>query len=375
MGSNNKKQHSFRPMYLLALLIFLCLFIQGVHAPNSITVVAEPDNNTLSDEDDFAGISVLIDQVKSENRSLHSLVGYLEAEGATIEILEDEAFNIRNIQEYDIVILIEPLYDPNAEKVLEKYVKNGGSVLFAGDNRWSDYTNYVDFANITYQKDSPDEGYTQEIYGHPATNNVQKLYCAEPQSSLVVGTNASAIVKKDGYVEAAAAWIENGKFMVVADEHMLLDDYYKSGDNHLFMHSILKWLRNVGFSINVTSSIKKGEKVAVQCEFVNYRDYEVYITAITESDEFEEINRQFALQPGKNNIEFQVNEDIIELFYIGEKDVTLKFEYNGRTLFSEDYIINVQSSLVYIAVVAAPFVIIGVIIAALIIRSKASSRA
>ncbi|MFX1520961.1 MAG: hypothetical protein ACFFCD_13670 [Promethearchaeota archaeon] len=371
MGSNNnKKQHSFKPMYLLVILIFLCLFIQGVNAPNSISVAAEPDNNTLSDEDDFAGISVLIDQVKSENRSLHSLVGYLEAEGATIEILEDKAFNIRNIQEYDIVILIEPLYDSSTEKVLEKYVKSGGSVLFAGDNRWSDYTNYVDFANITYQKDHPDKGYTQEIYGHPATKNVQKLYCAEPQSSLVVGTNASAIVKKDGYVEAAAAWIENGKFMVVADEHMLLDDYYKSGDNHLFMHSILKWLRNVGFSINVTPSIKKGEKVAVQCEFVNYRDYEVYVTAITESNKFEEISRQLTLQPGKNDIEFQVSENIIEIFYIGEKDLTLRFEYNGRTLFSEDYVINVQSSLVYIVVVSVPFITIALILVALKIRSK-----
>ena len=358
MGSNNKKKPSFRTLHLVVLLIFLCLFVQGVYAPNSITVVAESNNNTLSDEDDFAGISVLIDQVKSENRSLHNLVDYLEAEGAIVEILEDKALNIRNIQEYDILILIEPFYDPSVEKVLEKYVKNGGSVLFAGDNRWSDYTNYVDFADISYQKNHPDDGYTQEIFGHPATQNVQKLYCAEPQSSLVVGNNASAIVMKDGFVEAAATWVGNGKFMVVADEHILLDDYYKSGDNHLFMHSILKWLRNVGFSINVISSIKKGEKITVQCEFINYRDNDLYINAVTESDKFEEINRQFALQPGKNNVEFQVSENIIEVFFIGEKDLTLKFEYNGRTIFSEDYVINVQASFVYIAVISAPGVIL-----------------
>ena len=41
-----------------------------------------------------------------------------------------------------------------------------------------------------------------------------------------------------------------------------------------------------------------------------------------------------------------------------EKDLTLKFEYHGRTLFSEDYVINVQSSLIYISVVSSPFVII-----------------
>ena len=151
-------------MYFLALFLLFCLLIRGLHAPNSLTVTAEQDNNTLSTEDDFAGISVLIDQVKSENRSLHSLRGYLEAEGASVDILEDETFNIKNIQEYDILILIEPLYDPSAEKVLEKYVKNGGSVLFSGDNRWSDYTKYVDFANISYQKEKPNYYYPEEAF-------------------------------------------------------------------------------------------------------------------------------------------------------------------------------------------------------------------
>jgi hypothetical protein len=360
-------------MYFLVLLLLICLFLRGLYSPNSFTVIAEQDNNTLSTDDDFAGISVLIDQVKSENRSLHSLVDYLETEGASVDILEDEAFNIRNIQEYDILILIEPLYDPNAEKVLEKYVKNGGSVLFSGDNRWSDYTKYVDFANISYQKTNPNKGYTREIYGHPATQNVQELYCAEPQSSLNVGTNASAIVMKDGHVEAAAAWIENGKFIVVADEHMLLDDHYKSGDNHLFMHSILKWLRNVGFSIDVKTTIKKGEQITVQAEFINYRSNEIGIKVITESDEFEEISNQLVLQPGKNDVEFQVSEKIIEQFFLGEKDLKLKFEYNGRTLFSEDFIIDVQFSLIYIGIIAAPLVIIGLILVILKINSKRSS--
>jgi len=324
MGSAKNSRSLFRPIYFIVLFLLICLFLRGLHAPNSLTVIAEQDNNTLSTDDDFAGISVLIDQVKSENRSLHSLVDYLEVEGATVDILEDEAFNIRNIQEYDILILIEPLYDPSAEKVLEKYVKN-------------------------------------------------ELYCAEPQSSLKVGTNASAIVMKDGYVEAAAAWIENGKFIVVADEHMLLDDYYKSGDNHLFMHSILKWLRNVGFSIDVKTTIKKGEQITVQAEFINYRGHEIGIKAITESKEFEEISNQLVLQPGKNVIEFQVSENIIELFFLGEKDLKLKFEYNGRTLFSEDFIIDVQFSLIYIGIIAAPLVIIGLILVILKKNSKGSS--
>lgn len=370
MGSTKNRRLLFRPMYFIALFLLICLLVQGLHAPNSLIVIAEQDNNTLSTEDDFAGISVLIDQVKSENRSLHSLVGYLEAEGASVDLLEDKAFNIKNIQKYDILILVEPLYDPNAESVLEKFVKNGGSVLFSGDNRWSDYTKYVDFANISYQKANPSKGYTREIYGHPATQNVQEIYCAEPQSSLKVGTNASTIVMKDGYVEAAAAWIENGKFMVVADEHILLDDYYKSGDNHLFMHSILKWLRNVGFSINVTTTIKKGEQITVQAEFVNYRSYEVSIKATTESKNFEEINNQFVLQPGKNEIEFQLSENIIELFFLGEKELKLKFEYNGRTLFSEDFIIDVQFSPIYIGIIAAPLVFIGLILIMLKINSK-----
>ncbi|WP_287588172.1 hypothetical protein [Candidatus Borrarchaeum sp.] len=372
MDSTKSRRSQFRPMYFLALFLLICLLMGGLHAPNSLTVIAEQDDKPLSTEDDFAGIKVLIDQVKSENRSLHSMVGYLEAEGASVDILEDKVFNIKNIQEYDILILIEPLYDPSAEKVIEKYVKNGGSVLFSGDNRWEDYTKYVDFANISYQKPNPSEGYTKEINGHPATLNVQEIYCAEPQSSLIVGTNASTIVMKDGYVEAAAAWIENGKFMVVADEHILLDDYYKSGDNHLFMHSILKWLRNIGFSIDVTTTIKKGEQITVQAEFVNYRTNEISIKAITESKNFEEINNHFVLQPGINEIEFQLSENIIELFFLGEKELTLKFEYNGRTLFSEDSIIDVQYSSIYIGIVAAPLVFIGLILLIFKINSKRS---
>ena len=202
---------------------------------------------------------------------------------------------------------------------------------------------------------------------------MQELYCAEPQSSLKVGTNASAIVMKDGYVEAAAAWIENGKFMVVADEHMLLDEYYKSGDNHLFMHSILKWLRNVGFSIDVKTTIKKGEHITVQAEFINYRGHEISIKAITESDEFEEISNHLVLQPGKHDVEFQLSENIIELFFLGEKDLKLKFEYNGRTLFSEDFVIDVQFSLIYIAVISAPLIIIGLVLVILKVNSKRSS--
>ena len=224
-----------------------------------------------------------------------------------------------------------------------------------------------------YQKAAPDKGYTEEVYGHPATQNVQKLYCAEPQSSLNVGTNSSAIVMKDGYIEAAAAWVEDGKFCVVADEHILLDDYYKSGDNHLFMHSILKWLRNVGFVIDISTTIKKGEQITVQAEFMNYRDHEISIKAITESKNFAEMNNQYILQPGKNNIEFQVSENIIELFLLGEKELKLKFEYNGRTLFSEDLIIDVQFAPIYIAIISSPLVLIGLILIILRKNSKRSS--
>ncbi len=110
----------------------------------------------------------------------------------------------------------------------------------------------------------------------------------------------------------------------------------------------------------------------MQIEVINYRDHALYIKSVTESDEFQDINHRIVLQPGKNDIEFQVSENIIEIYNIGEKILTLKIEYNSRTLFSEDYVIEVHSSLMYIAWISAPFVIIGLIF--MIIRFKKTSR-
>ncbi len=65
-----------------------------------------------------------------------------------------------------------------------------------------------------------------------------------------------------------------------------------------------------------------------------------------------------------------MSENIIEIFFIGEKELTLKIEYNKRILFSEDYVIDVQASSVYYVAISVPFVIIGLILAVVKLRSK-----